>query len=512
MALKRLYTAILWTAALLLLPLLTACQLMTDNSECDELYEQNPSNQYLNITISVAGDALPTATRGPQGGEDGDGREGGFERENTISGITFILADGSISSSTAKVVFSRYFLVTAVTSTFPSNDHNHTISDIAQQYTTGNQRVERTDLDMSANQQYYIYVVANRFINLSKDANLQAVLSDLTLTRDELFNGNAYSPDNCQNFVMTSEQEVTVNFGTNSGVDKTTDANAIYANVTNPIIIERMTARIDFCTAYINNTKNADYGTYDVSEGGTATTVSGFKYFTGASGNDASYFILESITPFNLNNEEEYLFERVTTGWTESGGVYTPAIPTYLGKELTTNYVVDPNTASKTNASLAYTNQLGSTAPDWTGNAWLRTAASLNGQTSKTTISTTNDNFVVAYAMENTLMPTSPLNTYATGLAITGSFYDSSNTFRKRKTYYGYLRHQGENTSSSTYGAFEWGNLPTAPSGTTPMNFGVVRNNIYRISIDKISSDGLSVKIRIEEEKWRHVDNPAIYL
>ena len=515
MALKRLYTVILWTAIFLLLPLLTACQWMTeDYSECDQSSEVNPSKQYLNITISVANGNQPAATRGPQGGEDGDGREGGFERENAISGITLILADGSISSSTAKVVFSRYCPVTAVTtSTLPTNSHGHLIGDIAQQYTTGNQLVERTDLDLYANQQYFIYVVANRSISVSKDDYLQTVLSNVTLTSDELFSGNAYSPDNCQNFVMASEQEVTVNFGSGTGISKTSDANAIYVNVTNPIIIERMAARIDFCTAYISNTKNADYGTYNVNVGGTSSTVSGFKYFTGASGTGSSYFILESITPFNLNNEEEYLFERVTTEWTESGGVYTPATPTYLGKETSDNYVVDPNTARKTTTTLTYTNQLGSTAPDWTGNTYLRTAASLNGQTSKTkeVSNATDDNFVVAYAMENTLLPTSPLNTYATGLAITGSFYDDSNTFQERKTYYGYLRHQGENTTSSTYGAYEWGDLPTAQPGTTPMNFGVVRNNIYRISIDKIKENNL-IELKIKVKKWDKFTHEVIYM
>jgi len=41
-----------------------------------------------------------------------------------------------------------------------------------------------------------------------------------------------------------------------------------------------------------------------------------------------------------------------------------------------------------------------------------------------------------------------------------------------------------------------------------------VRNNIYRISIDKITEDDTTPKItiKIEEEKWRHVDNPTIYL
>lgn len=514
MALKRLYTAILWTAALMLLPLLTACQWIGDDDELCEQSSGLKSNQYLNITISVASGTKPAATRAPQGGEDGDGREAGFERENAITGITLILADGSISSSTSKVAYSRYFPVTTVTpaASLPINDHNHATADIAQQYTTGNQLIERTDLDLTANKQYYIYVVANRYISVSKDDNLQTVLSDQMLTRDELFSGNAYAPDLCQNFVMTSEQENTVNFGNRTGVSTTSDANAIYFNVTKPIIIERMAARIDFCTAYINNTKNADYGTYNVNVGGTTSTVSGFKYFTGATGTDESYFILESITPFNLNKESEYLFERVTSGWTESEDVYTPATPTYLDKETATNYVVDPNTAKKKTTTLTYTNPLGTTAPDWSGNAYLRTAASLNSQTSKSKAvsNATDDNFVVAYTMENTLLPVSPLKTYATGLAITGSYYSPTGEFVARKTFYGYLRHQGE-LSTGSYRAYEYADLSTtATVGSTPMNFSVVRNNIYRVSIESINPlDGrLSLKLAVHD--WRNVEHPTI--
>lgn len=499
----------------MLLPLLTACQWIGDDDGlCEQSSGLNPSNQYLNITISVASGTKPAATRAPQGGEDGDGREAGFERENAITGITLILADGSISSNTSKVAYSRYFPVTTVTpaASLPTNGHSHIIDDIAQQYTTGNQLVERTDLDLTADKQYYIYVVANRYISVSKDDNLQTVLGNLDLTRDELFRGNTYTPDGCQNFVIASEQEVTVNFGTSTGVNKTTDANAIYFDVANPIIIERLAARIDFCTAYINNTKNANYGTYDVNVGGTPSTVSGFKYFTGATGTDESYFILESITPFNLNNESEYLFERVTSGWTESGGVYTPATPTYFGKETTTNYVVDPNTASKTTTTLTYINPLGTTAPDWTGNAYLRTAESLNSQTSKTkeVSTTTYDNFVVAYAMENTLMPNTPLKTYATGLAVTGSYYTSTGEFIARKTFYGYLRHQGE-PSTGSYRAYEYADLSTtATVGSTPMNFSVVRNNIYRVSIESVNPlDGrLSLKLAVHD--WRNVEHPTI--
>lgn len=481
------------TTVLLLLPLLTACQWMHDDYD-DILQPPTPTDQYLNITISVAGSTQSAATRAPLGGENGDGREAGFARENAITGITLILADGPISSSTSKVAFCRYFPVTATTSELPTNTHNHTAADIEQQYTTGNQRVEKTDLDLAANKTYYIYVVANRFISLDKGDNLQTAVSNLTLSRGELFTGDAYTPDGCQNFVMTSEQDVTVNFGSGNGVSTTADANAVYFNVTNPIIIERLAARIDFCTNYVGG--NASY---DTGKGG-------FKYQTGATGTDASYFILESITPFNLYNEQQYLFERVQDNWTP-----TPTI-TYLGQEQATNFVVDPHTAEKTAASLAYTNPLGATVPDWTGNVWLRTAASLNSQTSKTTVTTTDDSYVVAYAMENTLMPTSPLKTYATGLAITGSYYDGSDVFQERKIYYGYLRHQGE-TASANYRAYLWEDLPDAPAtGAPAMNYGVVRNNIYRVAIESISATGGWLQLRMAVHDWRNVEHPSIYI
>ena len=44
------------------------------------------------------------------------------------------------------------------------------------------------------------------------------------------------------------------------------------------------------------------------------------------------------------------------------------------------------------------------------------------------------------------------------------------------------------------------------------MNFGIVRNNIYRISIESISVMRGTLKLMLEEEKWRHVDNPIIYI
>ena len=474
--------------AVLLLPLLVGgCS--EDSRQIDP--EPSSINQYLNITISVTSDDLHAANRAPAGGENGDGRETCFDRENAVTGITLILADGPLSSSTAKIVFVRYFPVTVTTGTYETDGHGHTNDDIEKKYTTGNQLVSRTELDMTEDKTYNVYVVANRRIDTSKGDDLSTI-KDQLLNLNELFIGDGYTPDDCTNFVMASEQDVQVNFGTSTGVTKTEETNAVKFSVT-PIIIERLAARIDFCTAYDSNTKNAVYGAYSVSVGGTPTTVNGFKYESGSGG---GYFILESITPFNIYNEQQYLFERVTTGWTG-----TPAY-TYLGQETAANYVVDPRTADKESASLNYLSPLGVSM----ATTWQRTAESLNAQTSKTT-----DNFVLAYCMENTLKPASPLKTYATGLVITGSYYDSDNKFLIRKSFYGYLRHQGE-TPGTTYPATELtsANL-TADSYTghasTAMNFSIVRNNIYRVNINTV---GGWITLKVAEHDWRMVSHPQI--
>ena len=44
------------------------------------------------------------------------------------------------------------------------------------------------------------------------------------------------------------------------------------------------------------------------------------------------------------------------------------------------------------------------------------------------------------------------------------------------------------------------------------MNYGIVRNNIYRVTIEQINVVLGTIKIKLEEKHWRHVDNPTIYI
>ena len=141
--------------------------------------------------------------------------------------------------------------------------------------------------------------------------------------------------------------------------------------------------------------------------------------------------------------------------------------------------------------------------------------ASSTGKFDLTVGGKTAEDIIVAYPMENTLRPTSELYYYATGIAIVGYYYVGGSGAGTRMVYLGYLRHQGDLASYDINSSATELSKTATMGETKAMNFGIVRNNIYRVSIESISpitsSDG-TIKIKIEEEKWRHVDNPEIYI
>ena len=75
-------------ASLLAVMLLSACV----SREDEETFEETAENhliKYINLSITVSTGNYATH-RAPAGGENGDGREAGFERENVVNGITLI--------------------------------------------------------------------------------------------------------------------------------------------------------------------------------------------------------------------------------------------------------------------------------------------------------------------------------------------------------------------------------------------------------------------------------------
>ena len=443
-----------------------------------EIVDCSDADNYINVTVTVSASTGPQ-TRAPQGGENGDGRESGIEtRETAVSGVTLIFFQQSAginaseeAAQSATIDYTAYYGVYVDTN--PQTD-NCIPGEVC--YTTGDQQLTAA---LKTDKTYHMLVVANADLTGQITAGTTTLADVRNMVLSSVFAGTGIGA-NASTFVMSSEKDAVINF-----------VNATYNSTTNRrtfkldnVHLERMSARIDYCT------KGAEYD----------ATLEGYKYDVGMSGD---YFVIKKVTPFNLYNENEYLFKRVQNHWSSN-----PAT-TYLGDETESNYVVDPNTANKDNSqTFTYLSPIAENMY----NDYTQTMSSLS-PAQVFTDANSNENIIIAYTKENTLMPTSSLIQYATGIAFEGIYHDAVSDTDVPRVYYHYLRHQGE-LSTGSYQAKQWADLDANETcGSSPaMNYGVVRNNIYRISIEGISTLGGTIKIKIEEEKWRHVDNPTIYI
>lgn len=503
----------------------TACQ-FEDDQECPD--NNKVGAGYINLTIAVSNGDSHSRTRDgekPASGEDGDGREAGFERENAVTGITLILYQDAAGINTTldpTLDFVRYYPVSRVANTTASQGTSYTASaahssQIEAAYTTGPQPIGKPGaLSLDLNATYHAIVVANYDLTtgtqkLTEKTSKLSDVRDLELSK--IASGSyTDAASSIGNFVMSSEDDNTLSLsgvtGTNlDGSTHTQGQDVLYDLTAQPLIIERMAARIDFW---------AKGGTYDA----TTYTTPGYVYrpwktTDTSTPTSADRFVVTRITPFNLNAGTEYLLKHLSDG--------------HLKPELGTNYVIDPTTADKTGTSTpdTYVNALSGIASlsDLSANDYCHTIASLHAQVvtgltggfNYTEGSTTAEDVVICYPMENTLPDNSPLYYYATGIVIEGDYYIGNNTTdvskKEHRVYFGYIRHQGE--SAGAYDALLPSELSTETKTSSTMNFGIVRNNIYRISIEKVlekTVEAPKLKIKIEETKWRHVDNPAIYI
>jgi len=525
--------------------LLTACQ-FEDDQECPK--EVNVGTSYINLSIAVS-NGKATGTRAgemPASGEDGNGREAGFERENAVTGITLLLyrGDAGINTTDDPVLdYVRYFPVSRVTqkdqgSSFPavsptSDSYDEYVSHNSQieaEYTTGPQLIGKPGaLDLDLNAKYHAIVVANYDLTkentsygtpaIKKGDNLSKVLG--IELKGIASQGYADAAHTFTNFIMSSEEDniLSISDGTkkiydgsrnyNEETDKGQDV--LYDLSQQPLIIERMAARIDFWA------KGANYQT----QNGKSTPVNydfpGYVYTPVDESGNASEdrFVLTSITPFNLNNGSEYLLKHL------SDGILKPE--TGLGAT-TANYVLDPLTAEKTaesNTAFSYYNALSGTIANPC------TVESLHGQvgegltggftyTEGTGASAVSaEDVIICYPKENTLPISAPLNLYATGLIIEGDYYTNDDVSQKQHcVYYTYIRHQGEKTEA--YDALISGELNKTNSATDAMNFGIVRNNIYRVYVDKVMKKTVTeepkVTLKIKVKKWDKFEHAPIYM
>ena len=517
--------------AVSLLPMLaSSCQWMSE--EYDDEIADSSAAQYINVTVSVSASNSPVTRANPTGGEYGDGPEKGDDRENEVKNITLIFyqdnAGINTTSDDTKVCCVKKYEVYPMDNT---GTHTHKEGESAELremevlYTTGDQALLETSL--KEGETYKVIVVANADPEVNVGDKIKDAREKVIST---LYQGTGVGI-NATDFVMASESDATITltdptlYESNTILEKNR-----YVYHFSCIHIERLAARIDFSTHYPKS--NATYDATTYSKPGYVYKIWKEGDTTEPTSNDR--FVVTNITPFNLTNgANEFFVKRVSEG--NNFASRTDVIPTYLGDETTTNWVLDSySNAAKTAPSYA-TYFLANNTLDA-----LKTQTAVAASAKKVELSTTwhnntdnyiskggYDNIIVGYATENTIDDNSPLYYYATGLAIEG-LYIHDNVAAPRVVYT-FLRHQGEGYASgqSSYDAFKLVGETSEETDAlilaakdmqcnpgTAMNFGVVRNNIYRVSIDKITEEpnGPKVTLLIKVKKWDKFVHVPIYM
>lgn len=435
------------------------------------------SKVFLSVSINVAGEDSRT-TRAedyyfepkPFGGEDGNGDHKGETYERTVNNMSMLFfhpAKNDLTDGEARIEKVIYFPNV-------SSDGTRTLA---------------VEVDSK-----FLNDAKLRFLVVANVGDLSAYqgrkLSDV---RDQLITdvfNRADNPtfnkqgelDGYSTFVMSSHGQSSLTFKSGSGTEE--DPYLI------DHMIERLAARIDIMPHTELYELNKKTGLckycYNVKQG---TDIIGG-------------FVLEYVRPYNVLTSQEYVFKRTATD-------ASLANLKYLGQEeddgnnQNTNYVVDPTSLNKSEATFKYPKNTDEYWANATYEYFYQTRIAHKTHTNsiggKATFNPETDYYILDYVKENTSFDND--EQYATGLVFKGKYYeaddwDATNVVPKTghesngkdKAYTYVIRHSD----------------PTG-TGTTsdPMHYGIVRNNIYRVRIDGITGKGPDgMKITLNVRKW----------
>lgn len=505
--------------------IMTAC---SSNNETDFEESQSGGGHFI-LRLTIDGGASYTRAAGlPTGGENGDGLRPGLHHENDIDNITVFYFNAGVDGING-----------------PADTHVHKlcfVEDIDFRPDPG-MAVITHDVDITG--VLYNYTVNDQFVVIANAGSIGAS------TLGELRNILMVAPwtstvdglkANYSGFTMTSANPSRYQ----EGKGTSDDPRIIMAD------IERTAARIDFCT--YGSTISGMTRKYNAVDGSPSATV-GEVYLT-------------HIRPFNVMSQPSYLSKRLSEGKNSRKN--------YLADEITptTYYVEEPHTWEKTNPSSTVLDtwfggtRYSSISDSWFSSYPVHVSLLGNGFTDGTSVDAIDGDtyYVLDYANENTMTPECTTSSTATGIAMRAIYkpvtvfgsldgdgmpvvdagyaygqtfwrlrpvnteydekqalYFSSQSacqqyrddhplqifemqkYEDAKCYYVvFLRH--DNTSNSPY--------------ITPMEFGIVRNNIYRLKVDftgpgyneipdeTVQPEG--VKPYIYVRKWYHIEHPAI--
>ena len=443
------------TLSLLALLLVMSFASCASDTASDSPLPSKDMKAYLQVKVTVEGSGdtrASRATTGPQGGEDGDGREPGINHENDVNSLTVLLYQSSKNDlSEDEATIGYVYTFTGLTASTPSSGGNVT-------YSTGPREID----PVIVGKDYHVLVIANagdmtsrcKGEKISKVRDLQM---SKVCTRDA-------DITNFSNFIMSSKKDAMIDF-TKEGSE--TDPYQVTVD------IERLAARIDIIpNATFDGTSQGYY--YNVMDG--TNVIGGFK--------------LESVTPTKVMTKGEYLIKRVCPD-------NSLAPVTYFGRE-----EMDPTTKASTNYVVC----------PWTKNRTGLSLAAAEGPTSlyhvkKTTSTSTvvgEASYILDYVMENTT--TDNAETYSTGLIFKGKYYESSEwdaTSKQPKA--GFAGAEKKYTYTLRH---------SDPSGSgtisDPMHFGVVRNNIYQVKVEGVEGKSKGLKLTIHVVPWAHYDQGEV--
>ena len=398
---------------------------------------------YLQVKVTVEGSGdtrASRATTGPQGGEEGDGRETGTNHENDVNSLTVLLykSDKDDLSDDNAIIDYVY--------TFTGLKSSSSTGGVT--YTTGPREID----PVIVGKNYHVLVIANAGDMTSrckgkKISEIRDMQMDKVCTRNDVI-------ANFTDFVMSSKTDAKIDFSGKSGSGTGTESDPYMVDVN----IERLAARIDIIpNATFDAASNAYY--YDVKDG--ANVIGGFK--------------LESVTPNKVMTKGEYLIKRVSPNAAVSAVTYF-GLETKDAANKATNYVVCPWSKDRTGLTLAKAE-----GP----------ASLYNVQEVASTKS-----YILDYVMENTT--TDNAEDYSTGLIFKGKYYEETEwdatkkqpkagSIGKEKEYTYTLRHSDPSGSGTT---------------ADPMHFGVVRNNIYQVKVEGVEGKSKGIKLTIHVRKW----------
>lgn len=318
----------------------------------------------IKVTVDGSGDTRASRAAGPQGGEEGDGRETGTNHENEVNSLTVLLyeSDKDDLSEDASIDYVYTFTGLKEETTSPGKDAT---------YTTGPREIDAAIVGKN----YHVIVIANADDMTSKCKG-QKIKDVRDLQMSKVCTRDA-DITKFSNFIMSSKKDATIDFSKEG-------------SETNPYLvdvdIERLAARIDIIpTATYDDTGKGYY--YNVMDG--TNVVGGFK--------------LESVTPTKVMTSGEFLIKRVSPDAAVSKVTYYGEEEMNPTTKASTNYVVCPWTKNRTGLTLS------------------NAEGSISYNVQKVASS---KSYILDYVMENTT--TDNKEDYSTGLIFKGKYYEET--------------------------------------------------------------------------------------